>query len=97
MKNVSLKMCGWFDIVHRAYARIAIVALFVCLTAGTANAQMVHPGGWHTQEDLTIIREMVAAEEEPWITGWNAARNEGPNADFTSNPCLLYTSDAADE
>ena len=95
MKNVSLKMCGWFDIVHRAYARIAIVALFVCLTAGTANAQMVHPGGWHTQQDLTIIREMVAAEEEPWITGWNAARNEGPNADFTSNPPALITSNSA--
>ena len=95
MKNVSLKMCGWFDIVHRAYARIAIVALFVCLTAGTANAQMVHPGGWHTQQDLTTIREMVAAEEEPWITGWNAARNEGPNADFTSNPPALITSSSA--
>ena len=95
MENVSLKMCGWFDVAQRAYVNITIVVLLVCLTAGSANAQMIHPGGWHTQDDLTTIREKIAAEEEPWITGWNAARDEGPNADFTSNPPTVITSNGA--
>ena len=95
MKNARPKMHGWFDVAHRTYVHVAIVVVFVCLMASSASAQMVHPGGWHTQQDLTIIREMVAAEEEPWITGWNAARNEGPNANFTSNPPALITSNGA--
>ena len=95
MKNVSPKMCVWFDVANLASTHVAIVVMFVCLAASSANAQMVHPGGWHTQEDLTIIREKIAAGEEPWITGWNAARNEGPSANFTSNPPALITSNGA--
>jgi len=63
--------------------------------ASSAKGQMVHPGGWHTQEDLTIIREKIAAGEEPWITGWNAARNEAPFANTTSNPPALVTDGGA--
>ena len=95
MKNASPKMCVWFDVANRASTHVAIVVLFVCLAASSANAQMIHPGGWHTQEDLTIIREKIAAGEEPWITGWNAARDEGPSANFTSNPPALITSNGA--
>lgn len=91
MKNASLKMCGCFEVVHRVCARIAVALLFVCLMASSANAQLVHPGGWHTQADLTTIREKVAAGEAPWTIGWNAARNEGPNASYTSNPPALIT------
>jgi len=80
------------DVPHRVSALIAAVILLVCLLVATsANAQMVHPGGWHTQDDLTLIRNKVAAGEEPWITGWNAARNEGPDANFVSNPPRLVT------
>ena len=95
MKNASPKMCVWFDVANLASAHVAIVVMFVCLAASSANAQMIHPGGWHTQEDLTIIREKIAAGEEPWITGWNAARNEGPSANFRSNPPALITSNGA--
>ena len=80
MKNASLKTCDCFDVVHRVCTHIAVAMLFVCLVENSASAQLVHPGGWHTQEDLTTIRENVAAEVEPWISGWNAARNEGPDA-----------------
>ena len=61
----------------------------------SSYAQLVHPGGWHTQEDLTIIREKIAAEEEPWITGWNTARNERPNADHTENPDVFITNNGS--
>jgi len=75
--------------------KTAIGILLVCLMASSAKAQMVHLGGWHTQDDLTLIREKVADKQEPWITGWNAARNEGPDANFKSNPDALITSNGA--
>ena len=95
MKNVSLRLHSCFDAVRRVGLRMAVVVLSVGLMSSSANAQLVHPGGWHTQEDLTIIREKIAAGEEPWITGWNAARNEGPDANFTSNPPTLVTNNGA--
>ena len=57
------------------------------VSISVSHAQnMLHPGGWHTQEDLTTIREKVGAREEPWISGWNAAQNErGPGVDFQAN------------
>ena len=95
MNNVVSKMRARLIVVHHLCTPSAAVILLVYLLAGSANAQIVHPGGWHTQEDLTTIREKVAAGEEPWITGWNAARNEGPNANFTSNPPTLVTNNGA--
>ena len=91
MRNVSLKTCGCFDVVHRVCTYVAVAILFVCLMASSANAQLVHPGGWHTQEDLTLIRERIAAGESPWRRAWIVARNEGPDANFTSNPPALIT------
>ena len=91
MRNVSLKTCGCFDVVHRVCTYVAVAILFVCLMASSANAQLVHPGGWHTQEDLTLIREKIAAGEAPWRRAWIVARNEGPDANFTSNPPALIT------
>jgi len=91
MRNVSLKTCGCFDVVHRVCTYVAVAILFVCLLASSANAQLVHPGGWHTQEDLTLIREKIAAGESPWRRAWIVARSEGPDANFTSNPPALIT------
>ena len=57
MEHLGLNMRGFFKVVHRVCAQFAVVTLFVCLVASSANAQLTHPGGWHTQEDLTLIRE----------------------------------------
>ena len=80
-----------FDVVYRACTHIAVAILFVCLVTSSVNAQLVHPGGWHTQEDLTLIREKVAAFASPWRPAWVVARSEGPDANFTSNPPALIT------
>lgn len=90
MKKFSLERYNNFKVV-----RAGFTCLFVFLTANSANAELVHPGGWHTQEDLTLIREKIADGEEPWVTGWNAIRNDGPDADFTTNPSQLITSNGA--
>ena len=95
MEHLGLNMRGFFKVVHRVCAQFAVVTLFVCLVASSANAQLTHPGGWHTQEDLTLIRERIAARQDPWFTGWNAARNEGPNQNFRSNPPAVVTSRSA--
>ena len=91
MENAGLKLCRFFKVVNRVCAPFAVVTLFVCLMASSANAQLVHPGGWHTQEDLTLIREKIAAGESPWRRAWIVARSEGPDANFTSNPPALIT------
>lgn len=54
-------------------------------------AQLVHPGGWHSQEDLTTIRNKISANEEPWITGWNEARGEGPDENYRANVSSTIT------
>ena len=95
MENVTLKLFGFFMVVNRVCASFAVVTLFVCLMASSASAQLTHPGGWHTQEDLTLIRESVAARVEPWITGWVAARFQAPNQNFRSNPPPVITNDGA--
>jgi hypothetical protein len=59
------------------------------------QAQLVHPGGWHTQADLTRIRSKVAAGEEPWITGWNAIKNEAPDASYKTKVSPKITSNGA--
>ena len=71
------------------------ITLVLLLNVMSSYAQLVHPGGWHTQEDLTIIREKIAAGEEPWISGWNAARNEGPDANHRENPDVLITNNGS--
>jgi len=71
-----------------------LTGIFVLLLSNSVSAQLVHPGGWHTQDDLTLIRAKVAAGEEPWITGWNAIKDESPNADYTISPTSLITSNS---
>lgn len=80
-------------------AALAVLAASMAFPMDRAEGQtasgLVHPGGWHSQEDLTVIRDNVAAGKEPWITGWNAAKDEGPDAGTTSNPSRLITSNGA--
>ena len=83
------------SIMEKNNIQIAVGILLVCLMASTANAQMVHPGGWHTQADLDEIRDNVAAGREPWITGWNAARDEGPGVNHRENPDVLITNNGS--
>lgn len=94
-ENTPLEKYNYLEVIHHVWVKLALVIIFSCLMANSANAQLVHPGGWHTQEDLTLIRTKVAAKEEPWITGWNAARNQGPDARTTTNPSVLITRNGA--
>ena len=35
------------------------------------NTPMVHSGGLHTAEDFIRIKAKIAANAEPWVSGWN--------------------------
>ncbi len=45
---------------------------------------VIHPGGWHTVEDIHRIREKIAAKHEPWHTAYEALMKTGP--DFNQKP-----------
>ena len=60
-----------------------------------SHAQLVHPGGWHTQADLTIIRTKIAAAEEPWVTGWNAEKGKRPRENYEANVSRIVTDKSA--
>jgi len=72
-----------------------IIATIILLLSTAANAQLVHPGGWHVQADLTQIRANVAAEKEPFISAWNAIKDESPKADYTTKVSPKITSNGA--
>ena len=62
------------------------------LFASSSDAQQLsHPGGWHTQADLTVIRSNVKAGKEPWITGWNAVKDKGPNKNYKITASRVVT------
>ena len=67
----------------------------ILLFTSPTDAQLVHPGGWHTQSDLTTIRSKVNAAEEPWITGWNAAKDNGPNKNYKAEVSRVVTDKSA--
>ena len=68
MKHLAIK-------VGRITSRVLFsIALFLGVTSTSAD-QLVHPGGWHKQADLTLIRTKATAGEEPWISGWNAIKD----------------------
>jgi len=96
-KNININKSPRFKKIERVYSKTAIACLFVGLTINSisANAELVHPGGWHTQEDLTLIRTKIADKQAPWITGWDAVKNESPDAGFSTNPSALITSNGA--
>lgn len=57
------------------------ITFFIAVVA-TSTAELVHPGGWHTQSDLTLIRTKVAAKEKPWIEGWDAIKDKNADEDY---------------
>ena len=78
-------------IVHKtSLVRAAVFFILLSITWPT-HAQLIHPGGWHTQSDLTTIRTKVRASEEPWITGWNAVNGKGPNQTYKADVSRVIT------
>ncbi|KAH6989931.1 chondroitin AC/alginate lyase [Ilyonectria destructans] len=66
----------------------------------------VHPGLWHTHDDLERIRSNVLGDEEPWKTAYESFSTDqyslsdytmrGPKAVLCRGPCSNYTSFTAD-
>ena len=73
----------------------AVVFFALLFFVSPSHAQLVHPGGWHTQADLTIIRSKVQAGEEPWVTGWNAIKDSRPRKNYESNVSGVVTDEFA--
>ena len=73
----------------------AVVFFALLFFVSPSHAQLVHPGGWHTQDDLTIIRSKVQAGEEPWVTGWNAIKDSRPRKNYESNVSGVVTDEFA--
>lgn len=49
---------------------LSLVGLSCLLLQVQVNAAFKHPGLLHNQSDLDFIEQKVAAEEEPWMSGW---------------------------
>ncbi|KAM5372514.1 hypothetical protein ACJZ2D_007552 [Fusarium nematophilum] len=68
--------------------------------------EFVHPGLWHTHDDLERIRDNVLGEEEPWKSAYEAFSKDqysrsdytmkGPKAVICRGPCSNYTTFTAD-
>ena len=69
----------------------AVVFFALLFFVSRTDAQLIHPGGWHTQADLTIIRSKVQAAEEPWATGWNAIKDSRPRKNYKANVSRIVT------
>ena len=73
----------------------AVVFFALLFFVSRTDAQLIHPGGWHTQADLTIIRSKVQAAEEPWATGWNAIKDSRPRKNYKANVSPVVTDKSA--
>ena len=82
-------------IVFKAPLLKAVVFFALLFFASPSHAQLVHPGGWHTQADLTLIRTKVNAAEEPWATGWDAVKDKKPNINYKANVSRIVTDKTA--
>ena len=68
------------------------IAIFLALLFSVSLSHaLIHPGGWHSEEDLTTIRESIRDRKEPWITGWDLAKNEGPDLNYRANVSSVIT------
>ena len=56
---------------------------------GGAPSDLIHPGGFLTQTEMTRIRANVAAGNEPWASAWTALRNS--EAGSTYQPSVTAT------
>ncbi|WP_372797608.1 alginate lyase family protein, partial [Pontiella sp.] len=61
--------------------RVALAILLMLFISTSARA-LVHPGGWLTADELSTIRENVAAQEEPWHGAWLALKDSGAGTDY---------------
>ncbi len=61
-----------------------LLICFVLLSLVYNCVCVIHPGGWHTVEDINRIREKIAAKHEPWHTAYEALMKTGP--DFNQKP-----------
>ena len=68
-----------------AWIAKALTCLALLAPASRGHAEIVHPGGWHSQADLDAIATNVKAQQEPWITGWNAFKDTGPDTTFKAS------------
>lgn len=73
----------------------SFVAVCILLFSNAVNAQLVHPGGWLKQCELSTIREKVAAHEEPWYSAWLDIKNSDAGTDYTAtvSPTITNHSD----
>lgn len=76
---------------------LSILLALTSLAAGSASAQLVHPGITHTQADLDRMRYMVESGIEPWKTSFeNLSRNSRAQHTYTlgvldQDPSFLTT------
>lgn len=59
-------------------------------TGGTTARVFTHPGLLHTEADFERMRTQVAAQAEPWISGWNALISNG-RSQLGASPRPLQT------
>ncbi|WP_159023903.1 carbohydrate-binding protein [Formosa sp. L2A11] len=65
--------------------KISLVFILVLLLNLTSSyAQLTHPGGWLVEDDLTLIRNKVAAQEEPWYSAWLELENDNIDETYTA-------------
>ena len=73
-----------------------LVFTLICLLGTISSyAQLVHPGGWLNQTDLSRIREGVASGEEPWASAWDDIRNSGAGKNTRADVSRTITNDGA--
>jgi hypothetical protein len=61
-----------------------LLTYFVFLSLAYNCVCVIHPGGWHTEEDIHRIRAKIAAKQEPWLKAYEALMKTGP--DFNQKP-----------
>ncbi len=74
----------------RSFVALGVIAAlapsFAQTTASvTNNGAFVHPGLLHTQTDFDRMKREVAANAEPWISGWKRL-TENPHSQVTWTP-----------
>ena len=66
---------------------LALLGLAVFFIHPALAGDFIHPGGLHTREDLDRMKAKVAAEEHPWIDGWNAlVRDRKAQSNYKAAP-----------
>ncbi|MEP5340959.1 MAG: T9SS type A sorting domain-containing protein [Algibacter sp.] len=68
-----------------------ILTLIALLGVTSSYAQLTHPGGWLTQDELTFIRDKVSAQEEPWYSAWLAMENEDADENYSASVVSTIT------